>query len=105
MNNQPQSSAKGMSIAALVLGIAGIVFLFLPVGFLVWLGLAMAVVAIVLGAIAMKKTPKGGDGRGLAIAGFVCGIVATGLAVIVVICTVAAVACAMGSVAGWAANF
>ena len=99
MNNQ--SSTKGMSIAALVLGIAGIVFLFLPINYGTYIGLVMAIVAIVLGAMAMKRTPKGGDGRGLAVAGFVCGIVACGLAVVAVICVVACAGALLGAMASY----
>ncbi|MDC3032165.1 DUF4190 domain-containing protein [Bacteroidota bacterium] len=53
---------KGMSVAALVCGIVGLFF-----G-----GLILGPLAIVFGAIGMKR-----DGRGMAIAGLVCGIVAT----------------------------
>ena len=53
---------KGMSVAALVCGIVGLFF-----G-----GLILGPLAIIFGAIGMKR-----DGRGMAIAGLVCGIVAT----------------------------
>ena len=51
-----------MSVAALVCGIVGLFF-----G-----GLILGPLAIIFGAIGMKR-----DGRGMAIAGLVCGIVAT----------------------------
>ena len=53
---------KGMSVAALVCGIVGLFF-----G-----GIILGPLAIIFGAIGMKR-----DGRGMAIAGLVCGIVAT----------------------------
>ncbi len=67
--NSPNSASaaangggKGMSVAALVCGIVGLFF-----G-----GLILGPLAIIFGAIGMKR-----DGRGMAIAGLVCGIVAT----------------------------
>ena len=53
---------KGMSIAAMVCGIVG-----LFVG-----GIILGPLAIVFGAIGMKR-----DGRGMAITGLVCGIIAS----------------------------
>jgi hypothetical protein len=62
-----------MATAALVCGIAGLVLFFL---------LAPAVVAVVLGAVAVARaraTPGTGDGRGRATAGLVCGIIGVAL--------------------------
>lgn len=59
---------KGMSIAALVCGIVG----------LFYGGLILGPLAIVFGAIGMKR-----DGRGMAIAGLACGIVATLLSILI----------------------
>ena len=60
--NAAYGGGKGMSVAALVCGIVGLFF-----G-----GLILGPLAIIFGAIGMKR-----DGRGMAIAGLVCGIVAT----------------------------
>ncbi|MDC3115785.1 DUF4190 domain-containing protein [Bacteroidota bacterium] len=65
---------KGMSVAALVCGIVGLFF-----G-----GLILGPLAIVFGAIGMKR-----DGRGMAIAGLVCGIVATLLSLLIIAAFVA----------------
>ena len=60
---------KGMSIAAMVCGIVG-----LFIG-----GIILGPLAIVFGAIGMKR-----DGRGMAIAGLVCGIVASLWSILVI---------------------
>jgi prepilin-type processing-associated H-X9-DG protein len=62
---QPQQQGNGLAVASLVIGILGFC---LPIGF----------IAIVLGALGMKKTrdPRVG-GKGMAIAGLVLGIVST----------------------------
>ena len=61
-NAAAYGGGKGMGVAALVCGIVGLFF-----G-----GLILGPLAIIFGAIGMKR-----DGRGMAIAGLVCGIVAT----------------------------
>ena len=63
------SDGKGMSIAALVCGIVGLFF-----G-----GIILGPLAIIFGAIGMKR-----GGRGMAIAGLICGIVASVVGLIVI---------------------
>jgi Domain of unknown function (DUF4190) len=61
---------NGMAVASLVLGITSIVFC--------WWGLAtlaQVVLAIVFGCIGTSRASRGARGRGLAIAGLVCGCV------------------------------
>ena len=70
-----------MAIAAMVMGICGLIIC----------PFFLSVPAIVFGAIAMRDTkdnPKL-DGRGMAIAGFVTGIVGTSLSVILVMIAIA----------------
>jgi hypothetical protein len=62
-----------MNIAALVLGIVGLVFSFIPC--LGMYALPITLLAVILGAIAMRQ-PK----KGMAIAGLVCGMLGTLLA-------------------------
>lgn len=70
---QPQVQPKGLSIAALVCGIVGMVtfgFLFLP-----------QLAAIVLGHLGLSKEPAG---RGMAIGGLVMGYLVAGLWVLLI---------------------
>ena len=95
-NVNPQGSSKGLSIAALVCGVLGIVTYFISIG---------SVSGIqengegVLGAIGMKKAKALNESRGLAIAGLICGIVGTVFAFIGILCVGAAacVVCAAAS--------
>lgn len=85
MNN---GSSKGLSIAALVCGIFGLVGGWIPIPGLPFVALLAGIAGIVLGAIAMKKAKANGEPKGLATAGLVCGIIGTALALIAVICVV-----------------
>lgn len=72
-----------MAVAALVLGIIGVVSSWCLVG------LIPAILGIVFGALGRKETGPGGkSGRGMATAGLVCGIV--GLAIFVALAIVGA---------------
>ena len=66
----------GMSIAALVCGISGLVTVFLCIG------IVPALLGVVFGVIGKKKVEQSGgalQGRGMALAGAICGAVAIGL--------------------------
>lgn len=63
---------RGLGIAALITGIVGVVFAWIPV-----LGIVLTVLAIVFGAVALKSSA-----RGQAIAGLVLGVVGTAIAII-----------------------
>ncbi|XID92021.1 DUF4190 domain-containing protein [Paenibacillaceae bacterium WGS1546] len=86
--NPPYSPPKtnGKSIAALVLGILAIV---LP-----YIGFLVGIVAIIFASISLKEIKRSGEqGRGMAIAGLVCGIVGTAIyAVIILLVFLAAAA-------------
>jgi|GEM_PF-4284701 len=66
----PPNRTNGRSVAALVLGILSLV---LPgIGFL------FGIAAIILGAIGIRETDRTGErGKGLAVAGLVCGLIGT----------------------------
>lgn len=69
-----QNGGKGLSIAAMVLGIVAVVFC------CVWyLSIPCAILAIIFGIIGKKR-----DGKGMAIAGLVLGIVAIALYVLAI---------------------
>lgn len=67
-------NAKGMSIAAMVCGIIGVIFSFVPI--VCFVAFPCAIAGIILAALAMKRIGTGTEGsKGMAIAGLVCGIV------------------------------
>lgn len=92
-NYQPQNQSNTMAIVALICGILGIVGGFIPV--VCYLTLVLAILGIVFGAKGMKKAKETGDGKGLAVAGLVLGIVGTSFSAIGIICVI----CAAGFVA------
>lgn len=91
---QAPAYPKGFSIAALVLGILGIVGCWFPV--VCYFTFACAVLGIIFGVAGQKKAKAVGATSGLATGGLVCGIIGTAFGLSGVIC---ALACA-GSVAG-----
>ena len=102
-NPQPNGNmddGKGLSIAALVLGIISIVFLwFFSVFSLIFV--ATGIVGIILGYKGRKKSIACyGKASGMATAGFVLSIIATALSALYVISCVACVGCIAGSVPG-----
>lgn len=69
-SQQPQQQGNGLAVAGLVLGILGVVFLWIPV-----LGWILALLGLIFGAIGNGKANKiGGKGKGMAMAGLVLGI-------------------------------
>ncbi|MCX6509539.1 MAG: DUF4190 domain-containing protein [Actinobacteria bacterium] len=73
----------GMSIAGLVCGISGLATLVLC-----GIGLIPAILGVVFGIIGMKKVDASGGalkGRGMALAGAICGAVAIGLFVLYIV--------------------
>ena len=92
---------KKLSIAALVLGILGIVGGWIPV--VCYFTTVCAVLGIVFGVKGRKKSVAAyGKASGLATAGLVLGIIGTAFAVVGLICTVcaSAVVCAAAQEAG-----
>lgn len=82
------NSGKGMSAAALVLGILGIIGAWIPV--VSWFTGVLAILGLIFGAIGRKKSLVAtGKASGIATAGFILGIIGTVFAFIGIICTVA----------------
>ncbi len=83
-----------MGLAALILGICGLVLggVGFAVPFLGYLTFAASLLAIILGAVARSKAKKAGTKDGKATAGLVLGIISLALGIVVVI--VAAIALA-----------
>jgi hypothetical protein len=82
-SHQQTPPTNGKSIATLVLGILAVI---VP-----YVGLILGIIAIVFGKISLNEIKQRGEqGRGMAIAGLVCGIVGTALYAIVIIIVVIA---------------
>lgn len=80
----PPARMNGKSIASLVLGILSIVT---P-----YIGLLFGIIAIVLSALSLKEIrTRYEQGRGLAIAGLVCGIVGTIIYAVIILLLILAV--------------
>lgn len=85
-----QASSKGKSIAAMVCGIIGVAGCFIPGGWVfVVITLVLAIIGIVLGSQGMKAAKATGEGKGMAVAGLVLGIIGTVMSGIGLICAVA----------------
>lgn len=103
-NPQPEGGknddGKGLSIAALVLGIVSVVCVwFFGVASIIFI--ATSVVGIILGYKGRKKSIASyGKASGMATAGFVLSIVAASIAILYVISCVACVGCIASSVPG-----
>lgn len=81
------------SIVALVCGLVGLILSFFTANVVIpVIALVLAIVGIIFGAAGMKEAKTTGNGRGLAVAGFVLGIIGTVFAVCGVICAIACVA-------------
>ena len=79
-----------MAIAALVLGIVGLVISFIPGISIV--GPICAIVGVVLGVIARKKAKEAGQPTGMATAGMILSIICLAIAVVSVIVAAVCVA-------------
>ena len=85
-------------IIALVCGILAVVLSF--VASEIWLfvvALVLGIVGIVFGALGMKEAKATGTGKGLAVAGLVCGIIGTVVCAIMFACVVCATATVLGA--------
>ncbi|MDD2362084.1 MAG: DUF4190 domain-containing protein [Oscillospiraceae bacterium] len=91
-----QSTSNGMSVAALVCGILGIIGGFIPV--VQYFTLVLAIIGIVFGVQGKKKAALTGTGSGLATAGLVLGIIGASLNALGILCVVACVG-SLGSLA------
>ena len=94
--NPSNPSDKKKAIASLVLGIIGVVFGVILgwTGALGIVGLVVSIVGVYLAVKARNAIPVNGDGRGMATAGWVCGIIGIVFGGIIAAC----VLCAAGSV-------
>ena len=98
--NQPSNngSSNGISVAALVCGIIGIIGSFIP--YVVYASIIFAILAVIFGSKGMKQAKETGNGKGLAVAGLVLGIISLAFTVIAIICAIALVSAAGCALAG-----
>lgn len=73
------SPTNGLAVAALVLGIIGVVFGLLPLTF--FIALVCGVLALIFGALGWRKANRGSGRKGMAIAGFILGLAGLGLGI------------------------
>lgn len=93
----PVNNGKGMSIAALVCGILGIVGSAIPV--VTYFTFVLAILGIVFGVKGNKIAQETGEGKGMATAGLVLGIIGVSLGALGILC--AACTCiGLGALAG-----
>lgn len=78
-----------MAVAALVLGILGTLLSIIP--FLFWLGIPLALIALILGIVARKNAVTAQQPTGMSTAGMVLGAIGLTLGILMyVLCSVAA---------------
>ncbi len=95
-NQAPQgTTSSGMSVAALICGILGIVGSFIPI--VCYFTFVLAILGIVFGVKGRKTAPA--NKTGMATAGLVLGIIGTVFGAVGVICAIVA-ACAVASLPG-----
>jgi len=76
----PPPQGNGMAVTAMVLGILAIILCWVP--FLNWL---LALLAIIFGAIGISVANKRQSGKGMAIAGLVCGAIGAIIGILLVL--------------------
>lgn len=94
VQNEPvKAPSSGLSVAALVCGLLGIIGSFIPI--VKYFTLVLAILGIVFGVIGKKKAAESGNtNTGLATAGLVLGIIGTAFSAVGVICALACVGAA-----------
>ena len=90
---------KGLTITGFILSLVSLVSAWLPVPFLPFAGLPMAIVGLILSVVGGKKLKANGQKSGLATAGMVIGIIAVVLSAIGFFTCGVFVACAACAVA------
>lgn len=86
---------KGKAIAGLVLGIAGVVFFWVPI-----LNFILGILTLIFSGLSLSKKE---EGRGMAIAGLILGIITLAISIILVVIAIAFVGTSGAFLAGLAA--
>lgn len=91
------------AIIALVCGILAVILSLIATSTVLFIvALVLGILGIIFGAMGMKEAKASGTGKGLAVAGLVCGIIGTVVCAIMfacVVCAATAIAGALGSLA------
>ena len=96
--NPPQPNpGHGAGIASMVLGIIGVLGCLIPI--VQWFTALLSLIAIILAAVSMKKTPAGA-GKGMAVTGLVCGIIGLVVGASTLLCIGCLGCAAQGTVTG-----
>ncbi|MBQ7788977.1 MAG: DUF4190 domain-containing protein [Clostridia bacterium] len=81
------SDGKGFSIAALILGVIGVIGSFIPL--ISYVTAVCAILGLVFGVLGRSRSFEAtGKASGMATAGFVLGIIGTSFAVLGVVCSI-----------------
>lgn len=92
-NMENQKKGNAFSVVALVMGLIAIIGAFIPIiTYAAWL---VGIIAIVFGALGMKRSKETNTGHGLAVAGLVLGIIGTVIGFLGFICIVICAAIAV----------
>lgn len=83
------AARNGLALASMILGIVALSIAWIP--FVVVLGAVCAVLAVVLGVVALRRARHTAHGKGFAIAGLVTGLLASALCVVGVVFSFAVV--------------
>ena len=89
----PKPPGYGMAVASMVIGICGLVFLWVP-----FFGSVLSIVGLVLGAVSKKKLNETGSPSGMATAGIVCSVVALAVTVIATIVCISCICAAKDTI-------
>ena len=91
-----QKTGKGLGVAALVLGILGVISSFIPC-FGVW-AITFGVLSIIFGAISVSWAKKSSSKKGMGMAGLILGIIATVFAILWYVLVIGAAATAASAI-------
>ena len=83
------TTSNGMAVAALVLGIVGLVTSIIP--FLFVIGPICDVLAIIFGTIGLRRAKRGADNKSMAVAGLILGICGVVIVILWVLLIVVAI--------------
>lgn len=94
--SEEQKTGRGLGIAALVLGILGVITSLIPC-FGIW-AITFGILSIVFGAVSISYAKKSGSKKSLGLAGLILGIIATAFTLLWYIFIIGAAATAISTI-------